>query len=187
MSQLNEELPILFTRAALRIALVYVILSGFWIVFSDQVTHVLFSGTPWLTPAQTVKGWCFVLLTGGLLYILMVRTLRQIEVLALEDSLVELPNRFGFLATLGERCRNRAMRNKPFALCIMDLDNFSDVNDLHGHNHGDELLLSISRQLRHELDENWYVARIGGDEFALLSPPGLEQCERKASAEKPTA
>lgn len=165
----------MFTRPAFRIALTYVLFAGLWIVFSDQATYAVFGGTRWLTVVQTIKGWAFVLLTGTLLYALMWRTLHQIQVIALEDPLVELPNRLGFMTQLSERCHSRAAHNKRFALCIIDLDNFADINDLHGHTHGDQLLLSIGRQLQQELKDDWYVARIGGDEFGLLSPLDLSE------------
>ncbi len=87
---------------------------------------------------------------------------------ALHDALTGLPNR----ALLNDRMRQiiQVAERTPAqaALCFIDLNRFKEVNDSLGHAVGDELLLEISRRLKGHLRKSDTVARIGGDEFALI-------------------
>lgn len=162
-----------FTRPAGRIALTYLVIALLWIAFSDQAVEALIGDQQLLNRAQTIKGGLFVLATAILLYALMHRTLQKIEVVALEDSLTGLPNRLAFTRELSQRCRTGLARDQRFTLTLMDIDHFTDLNDEQGHARGDELLKLVGQQLQRLLDQNWYIAHIGGDEFGLLSPAGL--------------
>jgi diguanylate cyclase (GGDEF)-like protein len=87
------------------------------------------------------------------------------EHLALHDPLTDLPNRQQFQALLDD-----ALPGPPFAVLLMDLDRFKDVNDALGHDIGDALLREVGVRLRQRLGERGVVARFGGDEFAVLLP-----------------
>jgi diguanylate cyclase (GGDEF)-like protein/PAS domain S-box-containing protein len=84
------------------------------------------------------------------------------------DMLTGVPNR----RLLGDRMKvalARARRDKlTLAVCMLDLDGFKEVNDLHGHDVGDQLLVEIARRLLTVLREDDTLARLGGDEFVLL-------------------
>ena len=103
---------------------------------------------------------------------------RQLALLARFDVLTGLPNRAQFLEEL-DRCVARARRsNGHFSLCFIDLDGFKQINDLHGHAAGDEVLKVVASRLRSELRESDFVARLGGDEFVAVlqgksTPAGL--------------
>ena len=66
-----------------------------------------------------------------------------------------------------------------FAVMLLDLDQFRDINDLHGHHQGDRLLQQVGRALRNQLRQVDIIARLGGDEFGILfnstSPSAVEQ------------
>lgn len=160
-----------FVTPALRIALLYVLFAGLWIIFSDQAVALLFGDVAYMHRVQTLKGWFFVGITGLLLYGLMRHTLRKLEVVALEDTLTGLPNRLAFTGELDHWCWVGLARGQRFSLTIVDVDNFADLNDEQGHSRGDELLGRLSQMLREKLGPQWYIARLGGDEFALVSPP----------------
>lgn len=83
--------------------------------------------------------------------------------LALRDPLTELPNRRAFDAALAEACKTG-----PFALCLLDMDQFKQVNDSLGHQAGDRLLREVGARLQHHTRANDFVARLGGDEFAVI-------------------
>ncbi len=87
---------------------------------------------------------------------------------ALHDSLTNLPNR----ACLNERLKAALVASEvsqdPIALLVMDLNQFKEVNDALGHDHGDRLLVELSRRLRRVLRDVDTLARLGGDEFAVL-------------------
>ena len=88
------------------------------------------------------------------------------------DSLTGLPNRLLFARRLDE-----AIGEGPFVLIFVDLDDFKEVNDRFGHAGGDELLCSVGERLQRCIGEADTLARIGGDEFAILIDGGLEAPE----------
>ncbi|GAA5182167.1 hypothetical protein GCM10025771_30790 [Niveibacterium umoris] len=92
----------------------------------------------------------------------------ELDRIAHFDSLTGVPNR-RLLADRLERAIAHARRaGKLLAVCYLDLDGFKPVNDLHGHAVGDELLVEITRRLQGQLRGDDTIARIGGDEFAIL-------------------
>ncbi|MDH5387728.1 MAG: EAL domain-containing protein [Gammaproteobacteria bacterium] len=102
---------------------------------------------------------------------------------ALHDNLTGLPNR-NLLFDRLDQAQLAANRNKTsFALLLMDLDNFKEINDALGHHFGDLMLKKISTIIQQTLRENDSIARLGGDEFAVLLPDteqeGALQCAQK--------
>ena len=88
---------------------------------------------------------------------------------ALHDSLTALPNRALFFDRMEQaHARARGRGSKQFAVLFLDLDRFKNVNDSLGHAVGDELLVAITQRLRILLRRGDTLARIGGDEFAVL-------------------
>jgi diguanylate cyclase (GGDEF)-like protein/PAS domain S-box-containing protein len=92
--------------------------------------------------------------------------LHHIEFLALHDPLTGLPNRARLIEALGVACRRS--REHPCAVLFIDLDGFKPINDRHGHDAGDEALITIAKRLQHNLADRDMVARLGGDEFVVL-------------------
>ena len=88
--------------------------------------------------------------------------------LANHDPLTGLPNRLMFNTSLAERCGPRRSGQRDVALLALDLDGFKSINDMHGHAMGDAVLRRVADRLRRAIGEDTLVARIGGDEFAVL-------------------
>jgi diguanylate cyclase (GGDEF)-like protein len=92
------------------------------------------------------------------------------ETLARYDALTGALNR-RFFYLLAQREILRARRQgQPLTIAYLDLDNFKQVNDTHGHEAGDELLRRFVELVRQHIRGTDLIARLGGDEFALLFP-----------------
>ena len=99
----------------------------------------------------------------------LVARARTAESLALRDALTGLPNR-ALLDDRIDQALQRARRTADaFALMVVDLDGFKEVNDIRGHDAGDQVLRSIGRRLESVVRASDTVARVGGDEFVVLS------------------
>lgn len=84
------------------------------------------------------------------------------------DPLVNIPNRRGFERELHRAILHRNRYETSAALIFLDLDNFKRINDQFGHLAGDEVLKCVAQKLRSEIRASDMIARIGGDEFAIL-------------------
>jgi diguanylate cyclase (GGDEF)-like protein len=91
----------------------------------------------------------------------------QNEILANQDGLTKLSNRRSFASHLGKKLKTD-IQNHSFIVGLIDLDGFKPVNDIHGHAAGDRVLTEVSMRLKKLLSDDCMLARIGGDEFALV-------------------
>lgn len=94
-------------------------------------------------------------------------TEEDIRKLAFFDPLTQLPNRRLLLDRLQQLCTARARNNQMAAVLFVDLDRFKQLNDTHGHDQGDDLLVQVAQRLQSCVREVDTVARLGGDEFVV--------------------
>jgi diguanylate cyclase (GGDEF)-like protein len=103
----------------------------------------------------------------------------QLDHLAHQDSLIDLPNRRGFMREL-ERLIARVSRyDAHAAMLFVDLDGLKSINDTFGHRAGDQALIQVAGLLESGVRKSDVVARIGGDEFGIL----LENADEKSAHE----
>ena len=84
------------------------------------------------------------------------------------DGLTQLANRAYFDEKLTEMMALRQRYNEPFSLLMIDVDNFKEINDTHGHQGGDRILKGVAFKIKSSLRESDFVARFGGDEFSVI-------------------
>lgn len=95
---------------------------------------------------------------------------KQIQHMALHDSLTGLANRVMLEEKMEYILAHSKRHSKMMGVLFIDLDNFKQVNDLHGHKTGDNLLITISKIMQNRLRETDILSRWGGDEFVVLLP-----------------
>ena len=93
---------------------------------------------------------------------------RRISALATTDQLTELPNRHGFNLLAGQAIQEARRSASPLCALMLDLDNFKQLNDIHGHLAGDEVLHGFARKLSSAVRQADIICRWGGEEFILL-------------------
>ena len=93
---------------------------------------------------------------------------QDMEYQAFHDELTSLPNRMLFLDRLAQAITRSQREKIPFAIMLLDLNRFKEVNDTLGHNMGDQLLQQVSCRLNDTVRESDTVARLGGDKFVIL-------------------
>jgi diguanylate cyclase (GGDEF)-like protein/PAS domain S-box-containing protein len=91
-----------------------------------------------------------------------------LELMAHYDVLTKLPNRVLFADRFAQAVAHSKRTETLLAICFLDLDNFKPVNDTHGHEVGDQLLIEVAMRLRANVRDEDTISRFGGDEFAIL-------------------
>ncbi len=90
--------------------------------------------------------------------------------LSSKDALTGLANRRSFEMTLEREIDRVARSGEPALLLTLDIDHFKSVNDTHGHNAGDLVIQAVARAVAHVVRPMDTVARVGGEEFAIILP-----------------
>ncbi len=144
---------------------------SFGILVRSAKDIALLEHASWWTPIHAQ--WVVLLLVIVLLslsgWLAVVRREGRLRVLTVTDSLSGLYNRRGFFM-LAERQWQAALRTRNSVLLFyIDVNSFKEINDSHGHKEGDSALLAVSAVLRESFRKTDIIARVGGDEFAVLA------------------
>ncbi|MFC7051247.1 amino acid permease [Hansschlegelia quercus] len=107
----------------------------------------------------------------------------EIAHLAHHDALTDLPNRTALSLRFESAIERAAADGGSFAVLSVDLDHFKEANDVFGHAAGDELLCAIADRLKLATDGS-FIARVGGDEFIILSEGGDSELKAKELADR---
>ncbi len=90
----------------------------------------------------------------------------KLSYLAYYDILTRLPNRHMFIEKINETILNSS--NTPFTVLLADIDNFKQINDAHGNQAGDVVLVTYAEKLKQFCEDNIFLGKIGGDEYAFI-------------------
>jgi diguanylate cyclase (GGDEF)-like protein len=99
----------------------------------------------------------------------------KIKQFAMKDFLTSLGNRASYDEAMVRLANQSQRRHQPFGLLVIDIDNFKQVNDIHGHQEGDKVLMACADTILHSLRESDFAFRFGGDEFCCLLPEADNQ------------
>jgi two-component system cell cycle response regulator len=100
----------------------------------------------------------------------LVEQTRRLETLIFEDPLTGLANRRYILSQLGSFVSGARRHGRPLSVAIIDVDRFKEVNDHHGHQAGDAVLVAATGALRSHLRAEDHLGRLGGEEFLAVLP-----------------
>jgi diguanylate cyclase (GGDEF)-like protein/PAS domain S-box-containing protein len=112
------------------------------------------------------------------------KQMEKAEYQALHDGLTGLPNRTLFRDRAEQAVVRGNRDGSGFAVMLIDLDRFKEVNDTLGHHSGDLLLREVAERLRRALRKSDTVARLGGDEFGVITPGLCDAAAARALADK---
>jgi diguanylate cyclase len=101
--------------------------------------------------------------------------LNKVRLLSLTDEFTGLPNRRAFMRRLKDEMGRAQRYGSPLSLALIDLDEFKNINDRHGHAAGDEVLRCYASHVLTILRHHDMVARYGGEEFAVLLPNTVDK------------
>jgi diguanylate cyclase (GGDEF)-like protein len=95
--------------------------------------------------------------------------MERLHHMAMNDALTGLPNRVGFQGELARQLDVARASGTQLGVVAIDLTRFKEINDVHGHKAGDEVLAALAQRLRSVMGRNETVARLGGDEFVAIT------------------
>lgn len=98
----------------------------------------------------------------------LIRVQEQLRIEAYRDALTGLYNRHAFFEATKIFSNRFDKKGKDYAIMMIDLNHFKEINDLYGHQEGDRALMQVAEILRSNVDAHDYVFRMGGDEFVIL-------------------
>lgn len=119
------------------------------------------------------------LLTSVIIIILSVFTVNhfqaRLERMALTDELTKASNRRAFDPHFAKAQARSLRHGTPFSVMVLDIDRFKEINDQHGHIHGDKVLIALADTIRQCIRPSDTLARWGGDEFTILAECPLQE------------
>lgn len=161
--------------SAFKVVGIYLLVGVLWILFSDKILEITIEDARLVNRLQTLKGWIYVAVTGGLLFVLINRALEAIENVSRLDPLTMLLRHQLFHDRLEDLVVSSTEANS-LGLIYLDIDHFSAINNKIGIKNADLLLRDFANALREHSRGSARIARISTDQFAIALP-GIASAE----------
>ena len=141
-----------------------------------------------LANGEVMRSRCKVLADGGRMVTYgnvsdLVRSADEMADLAMKDALTGIYNRRHFTGRFDNEWKRFRRYKRPLSLLLLDIDHFKSVNDRYGHDVGDQVIIAVARSCGIQTRDSDVVARIGGEEFAILLPE-TELADARVAAER---
>ena len=150
---------------------------------ADPTTTAAVTDLVPLIAGAVIGGLVVVIALLGLSLTSVRRQRRELAAMTSNDALTGLANHRAFHERLAQEVDRARRRRDPLSVVAIDVDHFKAINDAHGHAEGDRVLQAIAGSLRAQARPYDVVARLGGEEFALVLP-GVDAKEAVAVAER---
>jgi diguanylate cyclase len=159
-----------------RSAVHYLLIAALWISGLHWLDYPFLRQIEWFAPIGfTLCAVISVVVNGALAWLLVDQFRTRMEeaeqaaiLAARQDPLTGLNNRFSLDLFFEQAIADATRHAKRLALLFLDLDGFKAINDTHGHEAGDQVLIATAERLRSALRDTDIIARIGGDEFVMV-------------------
>jgi len=178
-----------FSAAAFMFFL-YGILTGLVVPDADffpaSVINYTLITKPLGIPVQVFRTVCAIVITYNVVSILSLfawETQERLRNLSVKDELTGLLNRRGFFTLAEQQIKIAKRQNRTLLLIVGDIDNLKQINDTLGHMEGDAAIIESAAILRESFRQSDIIARMGGDEFAILQVGNTDGNE-KASIDR---
>lgn len=125
-------------------------------------------GTVLSPAAVTVLTWCYLVVSPVTIGLILGHLMRWLRWFAFTDSLTGVIDRGAFVDAVTRSLAASRRNGTPLSLAMVDVDNFKATNDAYGHAAGDQVLVDLVGEWRERLRGQDVIARVGGDEFAIL-------------------
>ncbi|WP_417481801.1 diguanylate cyclase [Maricaulis sp.] len=158
---------IVLATSMVSLVVLMVTLLGWHLLTQPEITS-LYGESAVLAPTMLTLIACKTTMIFGYLLLSTGYSQAQLQKLALSDSLTGLPNRRAFEQAVMQRLNSARKQDRLTALAIFDVDHFKQVNDNFGHDTGDAVLQHLSRVAVNAVRPHDFIARVGGEEFAVI-------------------
>ena len=139
-------------------------------VIADQTPHDgFFNKALYELKAGYLAIWIIGLFGLAVFGVTGTRLLRNIEFTATHDALTQLKNRGGIDRLLKLECMRADRYGNPLSVMLLDIDHFKRINDLYGHQAGDEALCVVAQTIKQNIRETDIAGRYGGEEFLIVA------------------
>ncbi len=157
--------------SAFRVSIIYLIFSALWIFLTDIILLRFIDDVEVYRSFSTLKGLFFIIASALIIYFLVNREVRiiqkariSIEQLKSYDTLTNVHNRSSF----NEKVKSLLLSEQETSVILSDINGLKLINEMYSSQEGDNALLNYANIIKAVVDDDAFIARIGGDEFCVL-------------------